>query len=444
MQVMDNGNVLPCCPPWIDHYTIGNLKVQSAEEVWNGKKAQDFRKSILDGSFKYCNAKSCPHLVAKTGPVLKLENIRDEEVVEDIKQNKITLDHGPLEIEFTYDRSCNLSCPSCRRKVIVISGEKKKETLELQEKIKNNFFKDAKIFDITASGDAFASPVFRKLLQTLKKDDAPNLKFLRILTNGLLVKKYWDTISDYVKTIPIHISVSVDATEEETYLINRRGGTWEGIHENLKFIGELKASGEICSFQTSFVVQQNNFKEMKDFVKMSENYGANYVQFQIIEPDFIRDLHYMDYLDEWLEKAIQEKKHPEHKEFLEVLRDDFFDLYPEDSENKKESDSLVIAMGQLRNLRKGKDISQYEENLREYEEIKSKREEEKRKREEEKRIQDGLKLVKKGLLKDIWYKNEVYFINSKDLRKENGIDVVELPINETVMWHKDKKEWVKF
>ena len=52
MQLMDNGNVLPCCPAWVNHYTIGNLKEQSAEEVWNGEKARDFRKSILDGSFK--------------------------------------------------------------------------------------------------------------------------------------------------------------------------------------------------------------------------------------------------------------------------------------------------------------------------------------------------------------------------------------------------------
>ena len=56
--VLDNGDVSPCCPPWIDGYRIGNLYKQSVDEVWNGEKAQAFRESILDGSFKYCN--KCP------------------------------------------------------------------------------------------------------------------------------------------------------------------------------------------------------------------------------------------------------------------------------------------------------------------------------------------------------------------------------------------------
>ena len=64
--VLDNGDVSPCCPPWIDGYRIGNLYEQSVDEVWNGEKAQDFRRSILDGSFEYSNSLSCPFLQSKT------------------------------------------------------------------------------------------------------------------------------------------------------------------------------------------------------------------------------------------------------------------------------------------------------------------------------------------------------------------------------------------
>ena len=59
IQLLENGNMIPCCPPWINHYTIGNINEGSYEEIWNGEKAQEFRKSILDGSFRYCNEKSC-------------------------------------------------------------------------------------------------------------------------------------------------------------------------------------------------------------------------------------------------------------------------------------------------------------------------------------------------------------------------------------------------
>ena len=380
------------------------------------------------GRLKYCNAKSCPHLTTKTGPVVEHKSLGDLEFPElgmDIKQNKIILDHGPCEIEFAYDRSCNLSCPSCRREIIMVRGEEKEKILELQKKLQDNFFKDAKQFSVCGSGDAFASPVFRKLLQTVEESQAPNLQTLRILTNGLLVKKYWHTLSDYLKSRIIIMSLSIDASEEKTYLINRRGATWEGIHENLEFISELKKSKKIGSFRMSFVVQQNNFKEMKSFVKMAEGYGADYVQFQIIEPDFIRDLRYEDYLEEWLRKAIQEKSHPQHQEFLAIIKDEFFDRYP--PSDALEFDLPRIDLGPLRDLRNGHDISQYEENREEAEKI-------------AKELKNR-KLAELGLLKDIWFENEMHFVEIKSIESVDDTDVARLDNGKTVKW--DKDEWVE-
>mgnify|MGYP001272017228 FL=1 len=61
-SLLDNGNVIPCCPPWIDGYTYGNINEKSFDEVWNSDKAIKFRESIIDGSFTYCNKMSCPML----------------------------------------------------------------------------------------------------------------------------------------------------------------------------------------------------------------------------------------------------------------------------------------------------------------------------------------------------------------------------------------------
>ena len=53
-----NGDVYPCCPGWLKDdtnpagYDFGNFYKDKWEDVWNGEKAQEFRKSILDGSFK--------------------------------------------------------------------------------------------------------------------------------------------------------------------------------------------------------------------------------------------------------------------------------------------------------------------------------------------------------------------------------------------------------
>jgi len=422
IQMLDNGEMVPCCPPWVNHYSLGNINEQSYEEIWNGEKAQEFRESILDGSFRYCNIKSCPHLQEKSNPVGTLDQLKEKKVsgqiLHDIVEHKTILDHGPHEIQFAYDRSCNLSCPSCRRGIIMVAGEEQKKLLDMQDKFQTTFLKNADRLFVCGSGDPFASPTFRKFLQTFTKEQAPKLRHINILTNGLLLKKYWDRLSEYTKEKIQYISVSIDAATPETYAINRRGGDWDLLHENLKFIRKLRKNNTIKGFNASMVVQDNNFRELFDFILMCETYKMDRVQLQIIEPDFIRDLGYGDYLEEWKQKAVHEKTHPNHSELLNIVKDDFFSMRVE-----KES----VAMGPLYNLREGHDISQYDELLKEEAEIKKKA--------------DKFELVKKGVLKDIWFEKEMYFVEIESIKSIDDTDVVRLDNGKTVKW--DKDGWVE-
>lgn len=383
------------------------------EEVWNSEKAQEFRRSILDGSFKYCNEKSCPLLQSKIGEVSTLEKMKQENpiVYHDIKNNKTKLDHGPRIINCDYDRSCNLSCPSCRRDIIMLFGKKREEALELQDKLMQEGFTDLSCLTVTASGDAFASPIFRKLLQTLRKEDAPTLDDITILTNGLLVKKYWESVSNYVKNKINLVSVSIDAASENTYQINRRGGDWNELQENLEFIHQLRKSGKINRFHASMVVQENNFCEIKDFIIMCEKYEMDLVQLQIIEPDFIRDLGHGDYFDEWATKAVQEKTHPRHEELSLVVKDPFFNKYVERCINESGT-GMCLDMGPLYDIRLGKDISQYEDNLKEY----LFRKENKNK-------------------KDIWFDGVVHYVEHEDMFTIEGKEAATLEDGRVVFWN---------
>ena len=100
----------------------------------------------------------------------------------------------------------------------------------------NEGFINAKHITVTASGDPFASPTYRKLLQSLTEDKAPELQSITIITNGILLKKYWHTMTDFVKRKVHCVSVSIDAASPEVYAINRRGGNWSKLLENLKFL----------------------------------------------------------------------------------------------------------------------------------------------------------------------------------------------------------------
>ena len=425
VQLLDNGEMTPCCPPWVNHYSLGNINKQSYEEIWNGKKAKEFRESILDGSYKYCNSKSCPHLKAQTHCVGTIDKLKKRNVggsiLDDIINGKTELNHGPHEVQFCYDRSCNLSCPSCRREIIMVSGKEQQKLLDMQNKLQTDFLLNAEVLVVTGSGDAFASPVFRKFLQTLTNEQAPKLRHINILTNGLLLKRYWATLSDYSREKIQYISVSIDAATPETYAINRRGGDWVLLQENLEFIKELRKNGQIKGFQSSIVVQDNNYKELLNFILMSEMYKVDRVQLQIIEPDFIRDLGYGDYLNEWLAKAVHEKTHPNHGELLSILKDDFFKIYIE-RYNGQAPTGTAVAMGLLNNLRCGLDISQYDQ-------LKI---EEQKQQEENKRN-----------LKDVWYEGQTYFIDSKDLKYVNGTDVALILPQKVVMWDKNRKEWIE-
>jgi len=127
----------------------------------------------------------------------------------------------------------------------------------------------------------------------------------------------------------------------------------------------LQSTKQIHSFGCNMVVQNNNYREIKDFVKMCESYDAHCVELQIIEPDFIRDLNHQDYFQEWFSKAVHEKRHKNHNDLLTVIKDPFFEKYI-DRYNSRSQGGLFVGMGPLTILRQGGDISQYETNVRQY------------------------------------------------------------------------------
>jgi hypothetical protein len=89
-QLNGRGGVYLCCPSWLDT-PIGNLQYQSVNEIWNGEKAREIRRSILDGSFRYCNRSRCSFLQKESGPVKRIEEVNDKDLSTAIEKNLMTL-----------------------------------------------------------------------------------------------------------------------------------------------------------------------------------------------------------------------------------------------------------------------------------------------------------------------------------------------------------------
>jgi hypothetical protein len=312
------GDVYVCCQNWLSK-PIGNLERQSVAEIWNGRDAQQIRRSILDGSFRYCNRERCPFLQRIDGPVQRIEDMDDARLLEIVAQELTILPFGPRDITCCFDQSCNLSCPSCRTRLIM-ETEHAGPIRDLQRKLEIEALQDARLLYITGSGDPFGSPFFRRWLQTMRRANMPNLERIHLHTNGLLwTPRIWASIPDEIRALVTSADVSIDAASPETYAVNRRGGDFATLIRRLQFISDLRIKGPLEWFGINMTVQANNYREMPAFVELGRRFGCDLVAFhQIMNWGTFS-------APEFAARAVHEPSHPEHVTFLELLTNPAFD-----------------------------------------------------------------------------------------------------------------------
>jgi MoaA/NifB/PqqE/SkfB family radical SAM enzyme len=234
--------------------------------------------------------------------------------------DKLTrLPRGPKKVICTYDQSCNLSCPSCRTEPIV-ERQHRGEILAIQDKLRSQALPDAEYLHITGSGDPFGSPYFRRWLQTMSRTEVPRLERLHLHTNGLLwTPRMWNTIPEEIRAVIKSAEISIDAATPGTYAINRRGGRFETLLENLEFIRTLRRHGPLDYAKISMVVQENNFQEMPGFVRLGQRLGFDAVYFgQLVNWGTFSD-------EEFRRRAVHLPGHPRHHEFVRLLQDPVFE-----------------------------------------------------------------------------------------------------------------------
>lgn len=318
IEVGEAGFVRICC--WTDGYRIGNVNQQDLMEIWNGPKAKAFRDSIFDGSYRFCDKTICPYFSKgnKLSEVLieearlneDLSEIISPDIQKALKQKDRHLAYRPKTIVLCHDPSCNLSCPTCRTG-LVNKNSRKEEFRKVTDCLKP--FADRLIF--SGSGDPFFSAHFLEFMFSATEEDLSEVREINLMTNGLLLTpQTWAKVGGPFKRKSIVLDISIDAANELTYAKNRRGGDWGTLINNLEFISNCPDFKQVT---LSFVVQKNNFREMKDFVRLADRYGAkvsfrkmgNWGTFSQIE---------------FLERNICSRSHPEHQSYLEFIKDPVF------------------------------------------------------------------------------------------------------------------------
>ncbi|HEY4642728.1 MAG TPA: radical SAM protein, partial [Thermoanaerobaculia bacterium] len=303
---------LCCCPAWVP-FSVGNvLSAPTAESVWNSEAAVEVRRSVLDGDFKYCSRTLCSYIAAQKLP--SKDDIADPTLRGYIDQRKTVLDDVPRMVQLNHDPTCNLACPSCRTDIIAAKAEEQdtyaaageRVILPLLKKVSGQSY-------ISGGGEPFSSKHFRSILAALNRDDYPGL-YIYLVTNGLLLSSQrWAEYPKLPEMIDI-LSVSIDAARQETYENLRRPGKWPVLMRNLEVMAEMRRAQKLRRFQINFVVQEDNFREMLDFVALGKRLGVDDVWFQ-------RLTNYGAFDEATFAKAdVTSPRHPHHAELLDIIR----------------------------------------------------------------------------------------------------------------------------
>lgn len=257
IQIQNTGEVYCCCCYWTDFYSFGNIFEQSFDEIWNGEKAQTFRRQFIEHQYKYCKLNECDPYIAS----------------EDFKPSLIC--EYPKQIEFSYDRRCNVRCIFCR-------NEKTKEEEEYnrkkEQRIEENFdriftpiLKKVEFVELNSAGELFAS---KHSIEIVKKIIAinPNIKF-KIISNGILfTKEIIEKLN--LKERMTTVTISMHSITEKTYNKLVEHGNFKALIDNVKYLSELKKQGFLDNLQLNFVVTSINYKEMKKFALFAKQMNA--------------------------------------------------------------------------------------------------------------------------------------------------------------------------
>lgn len=314
-----------CCPTWLETplWYTKNDDGSINYDVWKSETAQKIRESILDGTYSHCDKNACPHLstLINTGTASGFFFKKDElpiKMYDGFVVDDKNISSGPGSINFTYDDSCNLKCPSCRFQIFMAKPDEIIEIDNITDFIKTKYSKEARKLAITGSGDPWASKSFRKFLFEFDPKLWPNLDDIYLTTNAnLFTKENWDRIKNahlYVKSVEI----SIDAATKDTYENKvRLNGNWDVLMENLDFISSIPT---IKNLRCSFVTQLDNYKEMRDFAELIYSKFKKRIETRDKEETLV----YFGKIYQWthmdsetfIKKSVWDKTHEKYNDFV--------------------------------------------------------------------------------------------------------------------------------
>src|SRR6202142_2244686 len=181
-ELTTTGDVYCCCSGWLP-VPIGDAHGTSVRQTRESRVLQAIRKSIHDGSYAYCSKINCPEIAGRN------LSPRDEALVQVgttsvplgndspavVRAYPLYLEQYPSQTVLTYDRSCNLACPSCRTDFYVAGREDRTDMEAKYEKYILQMAEHSELVFLSGAGEVFSSRHSRRMLVLLTRAKYPRL-----------------------------------------------------------------------------------------------------------------------------------------------------------------------------------------------------------------------------------------------------------------------------
>ena len=314
LEIQEKG-LYNCCPRWVNLNKIGEItpELDFAKE-WNSEKSKEFRRTILDGSFSKCNKEECPMIQNDSLP--NREDVlqgKHGDNLQRILEWELDVADLPHTINLSYDRSCNLQCPSCRSQKIFYNEKNYPKQYEQVLKINDKLLKmihskpHEVCLNITGSGDPFGSPSFFELMKKINPKRNPKIN-LMLQTNGVLWdERRWEKVKN-IHPLKVSAIISLDAGIKEHYDKVRVGGDWDRLIKNLAFIKSL----DLPWVRLDMVVQKNNYQSIPQFIEIAKKFEFNCYTSRIFNWGTFNQKTFNEH-------DIFDPKHPEHENLLKII-----------------------------------------------------------------------------------------------------------------------------
>ena len=251
--------VFPCICARYLKLPIGNILTQTPDAMWRSNAAKIFRLSIINHAYCFCHMEYCA--LPKNTEAAATYTAKDLVASDSLDR-----------VEFAFDDTCNLSCPSCRpeRRVLGASHRALREAIA-DRLLASPLIQSADSALCCGGGEVFASPTYKRLVY---RQDAPKRRLGIIQTNlQLFSLEKFEQLKSHFEII--HFTVSVDGVSKDVYERLRRGASWEKLCENMEVLASLRRKGQVSFIRMTTVVQRENYKEIPEIVSFAKHYAVD-------------------------------------------------------------------------------------------------------------------------------------------------------------------------